>query len=194
MYEEWLKEEKNKFVGLDLEYTRKSSYRRRGVAVMQLAMREHVLVYHYCRSERCQALVEFLQRKAITFASVDTRSDKIMLARAWIRISDEHHVSIQRQFCIKGGGERDSMAGLAVAIIDSSYKNMKKSFPSEKHKFWENPLSTLHLEYAAKDRYVSYELYCRTLIIKDGLHHLLQPPLKERLRPCKNKDKGSSRG
>ena len=25
-YEEWLKEEKNKFVGLDLEYTRKSSY------------------------------------------------------------------------------------------------------------------------------------------------------------------------
>ena len=25
-YEEWLKEEKNKFIGLDLEYTRKSSY------------------------------------------------------------------------------------------------------------------------------------------------------------------------
>ena len=50
-YEEWLKEEKNKFVGLDLEYTRKSSYVRQGIVVVQLAMREHVLVYHYCRSE-----------------------------------------------------------------------------------------------------------------------------------------------
>ena len=63
-YEEWLKEEKNKFVGLDLEYTRKSSYIRQGIAVVQLAMHEHVLVYHYYRSERSQALVDFLQRKA----------------------------------------------------------------------------------------------------------------------------------
>ena len=43
-YEEWLKEEKNKFVGLDLEYTHKSSYVRQGIAVVQLSMREHVLV------------------------------------------------------------------------------------------------------------------------------------------------------
>ena len=93
-YEEWLKEEKNKFVGLDLEYTCKSSYVRQGIAVVQLSMREHVLVYHYCRSERSQALLDFLQRKAVTFTSVDTRSDKTMLARAWIKIPDEHHVDI----------------------------------------------------------------------------------------------------
>ena len=35
-YEEWLKEEKNKFVGLDLEYTCKSSSVRQGIAVVQL--------------------------------------------------------------------------------------------------------------------------------------------------------------
>ncbi|XP_073358284.1 uncharacterized protein [Aegilops tauschii subsp. strangulata] len=116
-YEEWLKEEKNKFVGLDLE------------------------------SERSQALVDFLQRKAVTFTSADTRNDKTMLARACIKIPDEHHVDIQRLFCIKGGGERDSMADLAAAIIDPSYKNMKKSFPKEKHLFWEwKPLSPIHLE------------------------------------------------
>ena len=194
-YEEWLKEEKNKFVGLDLEYTRKSSYIRQGITVVQLAMREHVLVYHYCRSERSQTLVDFLQWKAVTFTSVDTRNDKTMLARACIRIPDEHHVDIQRLFCIKGGGERDSMADLAAAIIDPSYKNMKKSFPKEKHQFWEwKPLSPIHLEYAAKDGYVSYELYHRILIIKNGLHHLHQQPMKERLRPRKSNDEGSSSG
>ena len=194
-YEEWLKEEKNKFVGLDLEYTRKSSYIRQGIAVVQLSMREHVLVYHYCRSERSQALVDFLQRKAVTFTSVDTRNDKTMLARAWIKIPDERHVDIQRLFCIKGGGERDSMADLAAAIIDPSYKNMKKSFPKEKHQFWEwKPLSPIHLEYAAKDGYVSYELYRRILIIKNGLRHLHQQPMKERLRPRKSNDEGSSSG
>ena len=116
-----------------------------------------------------------------------------MLARACIRIPDKHHVDIQGLFCIKGGGERDSMADLAAAIIDPSYKNMKKSFPKEKHQFWEwKPLSPIHLEYAAKDGYVSYELYHRILIIKNGLRHLHQQPMKERLRPRKNKDEGSS--
>ena len=87
------------------------------------------------------------------------------------------------------------MADLAAAIIDPSYKNMKKSFPKEKHQFWEwKPLSPIHLEYAAKDGYVSYELYSRILIIKNGLRHLHQQPMKERLRPCKNKDEGSSSG
>ena len=80
-YEEWLKEEKNKLVGLDLEHTGKSSYIRQGIAVVQLFKRQHVLVYHYCRSERSQALVDFLQQKAVTFTSVDTRNDKTMLAR-----------------------------------------------------------------------------------------------------------------
>ena len=118
-----------------------------------------------------------------------------MLARAWIKIPDEHHVDIQRLFCIKGGGERDSMADLAAAIIDPSYKNMKKSFPKEKHQFWEwKPLSPIHLEYAAKDGYVSYELYRRILIIKNGLRHLHQQPMKERLRPHKSNDEGSSSG
>ncbi|XP_073353807.1 uncharacterized protein [Aegilops tauschii subsp. strangulata] len=132
-YEEWLKEEKNKFVDLNLEYTRKSSYIRQGIDVVQLSMHEHVLVYHYYRSDRSQALLDFLQRKAVTFTSVDTRSDKTMLACAWTKILDEHHVDIQKLFCIKGGGERDSMSDLAASIIDPSYKNMKKSFPKEKH-------------------------------------------------------------
>ena len=39
LYEDWLREEKHKFVGLGMEFTRKDCYGRRKVAVMQLAMR-----------------------------------------------------------------------------------------------------------------------------------------------------------
>ena len=51
LYEEWLREDRYKFVGLDLEYTREDYFdRSRKVAVMQLAMRKHVLVYHLCKA------------------------------------------------------------------------------------------------------------------------------------------------
>ena len=44
-YERWLADEEIKFVGLDIEY----NSTQRKVAVMQLAMREHVLVFHKIR-------------------------------------------------------------------------------------------------------------------------------------------------
>ena len=46
-YEGWLDEEKHRFVGLDLEYT----LNQKRCAVLQLSMRNHVLVYHYVRYE-----------------------------------------------------------------------------------------------------------------------------------------------
>ena len=44
MYEELLKKDKYKFVGLDIEYTRRVTYKRQGVIVVQLAMRDHILM------------------------------------------------------------------------------------------------------------------------------------------------------
>jgi hypothetical protein len=73
MFERWVDEDKKgnqQFVGLDLEYT--PSGRDQTVIVVQLAMRDHVLVYHHCRgSKYCPELREFLQNKQITFASMD---------------------------------------------------------------------------------------------------------------------------
>ena len=46
MYEGWLGIDEDKFVGLDLEYTPEDPYEGNEVAVVQLAMRKHVLVYH----------------------------------------------------------------------------------------------------------------------------------------------------
>ena len=88
------------------------------------------------------------------------------------------------------------MADLAEAIIDPSYKTMKTSFPNNKHDYLEwKPLSPVHLEYAAKDGYVSYELYRRILIIKHGLRHLLEPSqLCEWLCTREKIDEGTSSG
>lgn len=45
MYEQKLLEDRSRFVGLDLEYTADQV----STAVVQLAMDDHVLVYHFCR-------------------------------------------------------------------------------------------------------------------------------------------------
>ena len=67
LYEEWLREDRYKFVGLDLEYTREDYFdHSRKVAIMQLAMRKHVLVYHLCKARmECATLKDFLWNKGI---------------------------------------------------------------------------------------------------------------------------------
>ena len=69
LYEEWLCEDRYKFVGLDLEYTREDYFdRSRKVVVMQLAMRKHVLAYHLCKARtECAPLKDFLRNKGIVF-------------------------------------------------------------------------------------------------------------------------------
>ncbi len=49
MYESWLEKDEDKFVGLDLEYTPEHPYEGSEVAVVQLAMRKHILDYHLSR-------------------------------------------------------------------------------------------------------------------------------------------------
>ena len=88
LYEEWLHEDRYKFVGLYLEYTREDYFdRSRKVAVMQLAMRKHVLVYHLCKARmECAALKDFLRNKGIIFASVDVRNDRDVLTNSFLKI------------------------------------------------------------------------------------------------------------
>lgn len=67
---------------------------------MQLGLKEHVLVYHYAKGskDRQQGLLDFLMRKQITFTSVDTTNDKILLRKDQIVIPDEYHVDMQMMF------------------------------------------------------------------------------------------------
>jgi hypothetical protein len=56
MYTEWLMEDEHKFVGLDFEYTNHRAEDEKKIAVVQLCMRRHVLVFHYAALE----LIPFL--------------------------------------------------------------------------------------------------------------------------------------
>jgi len=117
-------------------------------------------IYAFRTDKSCPALRSFLQDKGIVFCTVDKTQDFYKLDYEGIKIPAENWIDLQSLVKIKGGRNKDGMADLASRIIDKSYGEMKKEFPSERHDYWEEePLSDLNLEYAAKDAYVSYQLY-----------------------------------
>uniref|UniRef100_A0A8I6XJ04 3'-5' exonuclease domain-containing protein n=1 Tax=Hordeum vulgare subsp. vulgare TaxID=112509 RepID=A0A8I6XJ04_HORVV len=157
-----------KFLGLDLEYTAD----QRGVAEIQLCFARHVLIFQWARSDKdCPELMDFL-RSGITFASVDIRNDKLKMRHSFgIEIPAGCLVDLQTVFRLRH--DRTSMAHMAVALIDEGYGDMKTSFPKFQHKLWEKgPLDPINIEYAAKDAYVSYELYRKIRVVNYGQRHL----------------------
>uniref|UniRef100_A0A8I6YQ40 3'-5' exonuclease domain-containing protein n=1 Tax=Hordeum vulgare subsp. vulgare TaxID=112509 RepID=A0A8I6YQ40_HORVV len=157
-----------KFLGLDLEYTAD----QRGVAVIQLCFARHVLIFQWARSDKhCPELMDFL-RSSITFATVDIRNDKLKMRHSFgIEIPAGCLVDLQTVFMLRH--DRTSMAHMAVALIDEGYGDMKTSFPKSQHKLWEKgPLDPINIEYAAKDAYVSYELYRKIRVVNYGQRHL----------------------
>ena len=118
---------------------------------------------HAFRTDKtCPALRSFLQNKGIVFCTIDKTQDCLKLGYEGITIPADNWIDLQSLVKIKGRGRRDGMASLASCILDESYSEMKNGFPSKRHDYWEEePLSNLNLEYAAKDAYVSYQLYVK---------------------------------
>uniref|UniRef100_A0A8I6XTD1 3'-5' exonuclease domain-containing protein n=1 Tax=Hordeum vulgare subsp. vulgare TaxID=112509 RepID=A0A8I6XTD1_HORVV len=157
-----------KFFGLDLEYTAD----QRGVAVIQICFASHVLIFQWAKSDKhCPGLMEFL-RSGVTFAPVDIRNDRLKMRHSFgIEIPAGCLVDLQTIFRLRH--DRTSMAHMAVALFDESYGDMKTSFPKYQHKLWEKgPLDDINIQYAAKDAYVSYELYRKIRVVNYGQCHL----------------------
>uniref|UniRef100_A0A8I6ZF58 3'-5' exonuclease domain-containing protein n=1 Tax=Hordeum vulgare subsp. vulgare TaxID=112509 RepID=A0A8I6ZF58_HORVV len=168
--EKWFDDamEHEKFLGLDLEYTTD----QHGVAVIQLCFARHVLIFQWARSDKnCPELMDFL-RSGITFATVDIRNDKLKMRHNFgIEIPAGCLVDLQTVFRLRH--DMTSMAHMAVALIDEEYGYMKTSFPKSQHKLWEKaPLDPINIEYAAKDAYVSYELYRKIRVVNYCQRHL----------------------
>uniref|UniRef100_A0A8I6XI19 3'-5' exonuclease domain-containing protein n=1 Tax=Hordeum vulgare subsp. vulgare TaxID=112509 RepID=A0A8I6XI19_HORVV len=168
--EKWFDDamEHEKFLRLVLEYTAD----QRGVAVIQLCFARHVLIFQWARSDKhCPELMDFL-RSGITFATVDIRNDKLKMRHNFgIEIPAGCLVDLQTVFRLRH--DRTSMAHMAVALIDEEYGDMKTSFPKSQHKLWKKaPLDPINIEYAAKDAYVSYELYRKIRVVNYGQRHL----------------------
>src|SRR5215216_6472627 len=71
-----LAEEKYKVVGFDLEYTRARVGSRPKVAVAQMCVRDHVLVYHYCLATRpYERFARFVNSPHYMFVTVDITHD-----------------------------------------------------------------------------------------------------------------------
>ena len=80
-----LAEEKYKVVGFDLEYTRARARSCPKVAVAQMCVRHHVLVYHCCLATRsCERFARFASSPHYMFATVDITNDVKVLKNSGI--------------------------------------------------------------------------------------------------------------
>ena len=67
-----LAEERYKVVGFDLKYTRARAGSHPKVAITQMYMRNHIIVYHYCLATRpCERFARFVNNPHYMFATVD---------------------------------------------------------------------------------------------------------------------------
>ena len=108
MYEGWLAASKHRFMGLDLEYTPDPNPRtkRHAIALVQIAMHKHVLLFHWCRSSQTQhgrdLLQNFFSHGGVKFASVDTTGDTKALVESGFTPPTQH-IDIQSLFGSKFG-------------------------------------------------------------------------------------------
>ena len=158
-----LAEEKYKVVGFDLEYSRARAGSRPKVAVAQMCVRHHVLVYHYCLATRpCERFASFVDSPHYTFTTVDITNDVKVLKNSGIAC--QNLVDIQGQYKISGSKthEKDSPVHLAEAINDPYYRDMNDSYNKDKrawHSAWMEKLNKAHIVYADKEAHTSYEMY-----------------------------------
>ncbi|XP_073355032.1 uncharacterized protein [Aegilops tauschii subsp. strangulata] len=74
--EQLLDQDKYKVVGIDLQYTGRHPSKHHKVAVAQLSMHHHVLIYHYCMAkESCDRFARFVNSIDYKFAMVETSDD-----------------------------------------------------------------------------------------------------------------------
>jgi ribonuclease D len=91
------------------------------------------------------------------------------LAAHGIKIPKNNWIDIQDLINFNGQGNRTRMADLASVLIDPSFIDMKRNFPSTAHDDWEvEPLPNVNLKYAMIDGYVSYKLHMQLTKINEG--------------------------
>jgi hypothetical protein len=177
---------KRKIVGIDVEYDRLrgSSINPKKAAVIQLCVGTEVLVYHVCHAdERSEKLYNFLYGYRYTFAGFCTAEDRNVLGRSQFYI---HNIKdIQMIWRDPDNKKRtQGLKDVAAAIIDPFYMKMKDGFGREEHSMWANapPLPPEHILYAARDAYVTYEVYKRLDVFERGFFSLYKRSEKKRGR------------
>ncbi|XP_073361721.1 uncharacterized protein [Aegilops tauschii subsp. strangulata] len=157
-YERHLRLQREKIIGIDLEYNNKPDATQKS-SLVQLSVDKTrpVLVFQLSAAERYTVFANFL---------TDPRLECVNLEVA-------NFVDIQKEWrVLEATKELDSLADVAGMLIDDYDNNMKKKITNEEHARWASlPLSMRHFEYAAKDAYAAYEIWNRITFTQDGLRH-----------------------
>ncbi|CAM0911400.1 unnamed protein product [Alopecurus aequalis] len=186
-----LAEAKSKIIGTDVEFT-PGSLRSQKAAVLQLCVGQDCLVYHIsCKSEQSYTMnfVNFLDNWRYTFFGFDLSNDVVMLQRSLLRIN--RYKDIQAVWkdpnmepkIYRGKVGKQGLKDIAGSLIHSSYKEMKGKMTNDDHKFWGiAPLYEKHMEHAAKDAYVAFELYKRLDFYERGRYRAMKNINNKRCR------------
>ena len=184
-----LAESKLKVVGVDVEFSPKGFDQK--ADVLQLCVGQDCLVYHIaCAADEISwEFKGFIRSWRYKFVGFDITSDTNMLRRSDLSIYN--HIDIQKiwkdpdlmKYRKDGSIGKHGLKDLAGLLVDPLYFEMKGGMTNDDHQLWHKaPLSEKHLHYAAKDAYVTYELYRKLDFYERGRYKLIKKTQKERLR------------
>ena len=132
--------------------------------------------YHYATPSPSERLANFINNYAYEFATIHANNDRRVLEDT--SLSCQKLVDIQEQYKIKNNDKsKDSLGDLSATIIDPIFLNVKGDAKKNKlYKKWVNfPLDDEQVSYAARDAYVSYEVYRRIALMRECLKLCRQP-------------------
>ncbi|XP_020168894.1 uncharacterized protein [Aegilops tauschii subsp. strangulata] len=176
----WLRNDDQKIVALDVEYTWPRGPAQMA-AVVQLCVGIYVLVYHISvADEHCGLLAAFLLDKEYTFVGVDINNDEKKLKLVGLVV--QNFVDIQNMWRV---------ADYAGSIIHHSYNKMKDAITEDDHHIWaEAPLPLKNIYYASMDAYATYDVYRRLVNFQKGFEsqrqHLAKPSRRSKKSGSKN--------
>ena len=117
--------DKYKVVGIDLQYTVGRPGIDQKVAVTQLCVRHHLLIYHYCMArEPCDRFNRFVNSTDYKFATVDATN--YVKSLSVTGLACKNLVEIRDHYRVWGSMKKDSLVELASAIIDPYYEKMNQ--------------------------------------------------------------------
>ncbi|XBH96817.1 hypothetical protein VPH35_087130 [Triticum aestivum] len=173
-YERLLEFERNKIVGVDVEYTNDVGEDQKPALVQLSIGKDHplsigkdhlVLLFQLSAANKnCTKFNNFLADPNYTFVGFSIDDDIEMLGRVGLKIA--HYVDIQKEWRVPTATKPlDSLGDVSGILVHDVV------LTNTEHQRWAcMPLSMRHIEYVAKDAYAAYEIWSCLNIIQEGLH------------------------
>ncbi|KAI4982301.1 hypothetical protein ZWY2020_022793 [Hordeum vulgare] len=183
-YEQHLKYQRQKIVGVDVKFTNKRAHEQK-VALVQLFVGKTQLVLLFQLSiteEKSTVFDNFLNEPRYTFVGFCIDEDIDKLDRVGLEIG--HFVNIQKEFRVPENTKyMNSLGDASNIIIDDYYTDMKHKMTDKDHRRRAKmPLFEKYIEYVAKDTYATYEIGDRITITQDELRRVNMYKSKKRAR------------